>query len=287
MQAGGHIDRRLMGKVLAVRPDPPLAATLGAVLDSGRHELVFCDGSADAIRRVRERVFDVLVTDAATSVDEDLALTAELQHVRPALRIIVLAPEATPVDVVEAIRAHAFACFTCPFDYGEIAEMAASALVADNWRDGIQVLSGLPYWLTIRASCHLLTADRLVRFMTELQASVPADRDLLIAAFREMLLNAMEHGAGFDAEKTIEVTAARTARAIVYHFRDPGEGFNRADLEHAAASSHPEIVLATTMHRAELGLRPGGFGMLIVRNVVDELVYNERGNEVLLIKHLR
>ena len=33
-------------------------------------------------------------------------------------------------------------------------------------------------------------------------------------------------------------------------------------------------------------MRPGGFGMLIVRQVVDEVAYNERGNEVLLIKHL-
>jgi anti-sigma regulatory factor (Ser/Thr protein kinase) len=35
------------------------------------------------------------------------------------------------------------------------------------------------------------------------------------------------------------------------------------------------------------GLRSGGFGMLIVRQVVDEMVYNEQGNEVLLIKHLK
>jgi anti-sigma regulatory factor (Ser/Thr protein kinase) len=40
-----------------------------------------------------------------------------------------------------------------------------------------------------------------------------------------MLVNAMEHGAGFDPGKVIEVTAARTERAIVYHFRDPGSGF--------------------------------------------------------------
>ena len=31
------------------------------------------------------------------------------------------------------------------------------------------------------------------------------------------------------------------------------------------------------IERAEDGLRPGGFGMLIVRQIVDELVYNERG----------
>ena len=45
--------------------------------------------------------------------------------------------------------------------------------------------------------------------------------------------------------------------------------------------------MATVEERAATGLRPGGFGMLIVRHVVDELVYNERGNEVLMIKHLQ
>jgi anti-sigma regulatory factor (Ser/Thr protein kinase) len=275
-----------MGRVLAVRPDPPLVTALGAVLDLERHHLEFCGGSAEAIRRVRERAIDVVVSDPVTPIEEDLALAAEVQQMRPAVRTIVLAPEATPTDVVTAIRANVFACFTCPYDYAEIASMTASALQADSWRDGIQVVSGLPYWLTLRVSCHLLTADRLVRFMTELQSSVPGERDLLITAFREMLLNAMEHGAGFDPEKVIEVTAARTARAIVYHFRDPGVGFKTETLEHRVATSDPDDVMSTAMRRAEMGLRPGGFGMLIVRNVVDELVYNERGNEVLLIKHL-
>jgi anti-sigma regulatory factor (Ser/Thr protein kinase)/CheY-like chemotaxis protein len=260
---------------------------LGSVLDLGRHQVEFCDGDVEAIRRIRERAIDVVVTDPVTPVGEDLALASELQQLRPALRLIVLAPAATQADVVEAIRASVFACFTCPFDYAEIASMAASALDAENWRDGIQVVSGLPHWLTLRVACHLLTADRLVRFMTELQSSVAGDHELLITAFREMLLNAMEHGAGFDPEKVIEVTAARTARAIVYHFRDPGTGFDGATLANVAtATSDPEAVLETAMHRAERGLRPGGFGMLIVRNIVDELVYNERGNEVLLIKHL-
>ena len=276
-----------MGRVLAVRPDPPLVTALRTVLDLERHQLEFCGGSAEAIRRVRGRAIDVVVSDPVTPIEEDLALAAEVQQIRPAVRTIVLAPEATPTDVVTAIRANVFACFTCPYDYADIASMTGDALQADSWRDGIQVVSGLPHWLTLRASCHLLTADRLVRFMTELQSSVPGDeRDLLITAFREMLLNAMEHGAGFDPEKIIEVTAARTARAIVYHFRDPGVGFKAGTLEHTVATGDLDDVMSTAERRAEMGLRPGGFGMLIVRNVVDELVYNERGNEVLLIKHL-
>jgi anti-sigma regulatory factor (Ser/Thr protein kinase) len=36
----------------------------------------------------------------------------------------------------------------------------------------------------------------------------------------------------------------------------------------------------------EQRLRPRGFGMLIARQVGDELVYNQPGNDVLLVKHL-
>jgi ActR/RegA family two-component response regulator/anti-sigma regulatory factor (Ser/Thr protein kinase) len=274
-------------RVIAIRPDATFAEALRAVIDPTLCEVEACGGDVEAMRRLRDSGADVVVTDASASVEEGLALVSELLHLRPTLRIIVLAPSADHGDVVDAIRANVFACFTPPIDYREVADMVSSALRADEWKDGIQVVSGLDHWVTLRVSCHLLTADRLVRFMTELQRDTGrADRDLLIAAFREMLLNAMEHGAGFDADKVIEVTAAKTARAIVYHFRDPGEGFNRDNLQHATASPQPEAVLATAIARAEMGLRPGGFGMLIARQVADELVYNERGNEVILIKHL-
>jgi anti-sigma regulatory factor (Ser/Thr protein kinase) len=262
-------------------------AALRHMADRDRCELEICAGDVEAVRHVRARSADVVITDPATPIDEDLALVTELAAVRPAVRSIVLAPLAAQADVVAALRAHVFACFTPPIDNDEVAAMASSALHTAEWRDGIQVVSGADHWLTLRVSCHLLTADRLVRFMTELQPVVAGtDRDLLIAAFREMLLNAMEHGAGFDADKVIEVTAAKTSRAIVYHFKDPGQGFDRGHLQHATVSAEPEAVLTTALARAQQGLRPGGFGMLIARQVADELVYNEPGNEVLLIKHL-
>ncbi len=274
-------------RILAIRPDPSLTAALDSAIDSSRCDVESCTGNVEALRTVRGRSIDVVITDVSTTFEEDLALAKELMSVRPAVRVIVLAPSAPPAHLIDAIRADVFACFASPIDYDEVASMAASALAADRWKDDIQVLSGLDHWLTLRVSCHLLTADRLVRFMTELQPSTSAvDRDLLISAFRELLLNAMEHGAGFDAEKVIEVTAAKTARAIVYHFKDPGNGFDRTDLQHAAASPGVDDVVATSLARKEMGLRPGGFGMLIARHVADELVYNERGNEVLLIKHL-
>ena len=275
-----------MRRLLAICPDLGLIDALSAGLAG--HDFVISGGNVEALHRLRELAIDVVITDSSTSVSEDLALATELRCVRPGVKVIMLTPATTHEDVVAALRAQVFACFTPPFDFREIAAMGLSALEAVDWRHGIEVVSGLPYWMTLRVSCDLLTADRVVRFMTEREDALPEkDRDLLMTAFREMLVNAMEHGAGFDPGKVIEVTAARTERAIVYHFRDPGTGFNPNGLTHAATTSTPEAVMDSAIRRAEMGLRPGGFGMLIVRQIVDEVVYNERGNEVLLIKHLK
>ena len=38
--------------------------------------------------------------------------------------------------------------------------------------------------------------------------------------------------------------------------------------------------------RQEKGMRPGGLGLMLVRGLADELIYNEVGNEVVLVKYL-
>jgi anti-sigma regulatory factor (Ser/Thr protein kinase) len=275
-----------MGHVLIIGAGGTHIDALIASHQLSGHAVIRCWGPLEAVRYARSRPVDVVVTNPDLTTQEALALVEEMTRVRPGVKVVVLAPALTNAEMISALRAEVFACFTAPFDHAELAEMVRSAISASNWREAIQIVSGVPNWLTLRVACGVLTADRLTRFLTEWRADLPSDeRDLLMTAFREMLLNAMEHGAGFDPQKVIEVTAVRTARAIVFHFRDPGDGFDQADLQHAAMTSDPQHVMAATEHRADSGLRPGGFGMLIVRQVVDELVYNEKGNEVVMIKH--
>lgn len=264
--------------LLALRAHRPLA---GCVVE-------ICPGNVETLRALHARAYDVVVTDPRTSVREDLALVEEIRAVRPGVRTLVLALEAAPEEVLAALRAKVFAVFSAPHRSGEIAGMVEYALADETaWRDGIQVRSGLPHWITLRVSSHMVDAERLMRFMTEYRSDLPGpERDDLMVAFREMLLNAMEHGAGFDSERVIEVTAARTARSIVYHFRDPGPGFDRQDLPQAALSNPADDPLAHVQWRATHAMRPGGFGILLSKQLVDELVYNEAGNEVLLIKYM-
>ena len=277
-----------MGRLLLIGHDPTLAAALQTSHHLKEHTVETSSGPFEAARLLRTRAFDVVLTDPSTSAVEDLALLKELREGRPGIKTILLAPTLTTPT---SSRPCASTCSRASRGRSTTKRSRTwrrAAIEDSDWRDGIEVVSGVPYWITLRVSCRLITADRLTRFMTEYSSDVPSsERDLLMTAFREMLLNAMEHGAGFDPEKVIEVTAAQTARAIVFHFRDPGDGFDREDLRHAVATPNPSDIIKSAAERAQSGLRPGGFGMLIVRQIVDELVYNERGNEVLLIKHLK
>lgn len=100
-----------------------------------------------------------------------------------------------------------------------------------------------------------------------------------------LLLNAIEHGGRFSPDQQVHVTSARTLRAVVYMIRDPGEGFMPTALPHAALSNPDGTRHAE--HRERVGMRPGGFGLLVARGLVDDVVHNERGNGVLLIKYLQ
>lgn len=241
-------------------------------------------GEADAGRRLRAKAYDVIVTSPVTPVARDLGMVIEAREQQPGIRTVIIAPELTAADLISALRHEVFACFAMPVVADELRESITQALDAEHWKNGIEVISALPGWITLRLACRRLTADRMTRYISELAGGVPdLDRTELATAFREVLLNAMEHGAGFDPDKVIEVAAVRTARTIVYYFKDPGPGFNPRAPGLVATEDDP---LSHLTHREAEGKRPGGFGMLLTAKLVDEVHYNERGNEVFLVKHL-
>jgi hypothetical protein len=57
-------------------------------------------------------------------------------------------------------------------------------------------------------------------------------------------------------------------------------------LPHAAISNPGDSPTRHVEIREQVGQRPGGFGILISRSLVDELAYNERGNAAMFVKYL-
>ena len=127
----------------------------------------------------------------------------------------------------------------------------------------------------MRVNCRLITAERLLTFAKELSIRLPEEtRQEMMYALREILMNAMEHGAAFNPEQVVEVTAIRTKRSMVFYVRDPGAGFKRDLVSHTATGDDPT---AHIEEREEKGIRAGGYGLLLAGGTVDELIYSEIG----------
>ncbi len=273
--------------VLVVDPNSEIAALVSEVFGNANWRVQSAPSNDAALALVQHRPFDVVLTSEKTCAEEDVDLLRKIRRVHPHTRVIILAGAATPAGIIAAMRDNAFSYFTTPFVLRELEDTLRMALEAPPWDDGIELDSATPSWIRLSARCDLTTADRLVHFVNEIAEDLAfKDKADLSTAFREMLLNAMEHGGHFDPEKYVEISYLRSSRAVSCRIRDPGPGFSLGEIPHAAVSHPPETPCAHVEEREAQGLRPGGFGILLTRRFVDELIYNEKGNEVILIKHL-
>ena len=151
----------------------------------------------------------------------------------------------------------------------------------------IEVLSAKPDWLELSVPCSRDAAERMDQFMRQIKIDLPDEaREGVAQAFRELLMNAVEWGGGLDPKRRVRISLLRTPRMLQYRVSDPGPGFRLEDLPHAAINNAPGDVFTHETVRQQKGLRPGGLGLMMVRAVADELLYNEKHNEVIFIKYL-
>ncbi len=271
-----------MSSVLLIGKETDTVGSIAQALAACDCHCERASGSAGAIRILRQHSFDVVITDPDTTIDEGRALSEEMGYIRPGMKAILLAPSSTPEEIIVALRARVFLCLSAPFDAHEIASFACRAATDSDWRTEIEVVSAQPNWVSLRANCRILTADRVVTFLGELRSELPEPaHDNVMLAFREILINAMGHGGTANRHKVVEVSAVRSERTIVFYVRDPGArgpgaSSRRETLAHAAAAK-----AAGPAHLNE----QRALGILLAQGVVDELIYSETGDEVLMIKH--
>jgi anti-sigma regulatory factor (Ser/Thr protein kinase)/ActR/RegA family two-component response regulator len=269
---------------LVVGTDPELAAQVSVTLPKWNVDRAVDNLAALAL--VEKRQFDLVITGENTSGAADVELLRKIRRVRPHTRIIILTNESTPVDVIASMRERAFSYFSTPFSSGSFAEMIRLASKEECWDDGIEVLSANPAWVRLAARCDQRTAERLLQFFHEMIDLPGPEQEDVATAFREILLNAIEHGGHFDRNQYVEISYVQASHIVLCRVKDPGEGFSLEEIKHAAVANPPDDPLRHQAFRDAQGLRPGGFGVLLARHLVDELIYGEKGNEVLLIKYL-
>jgi len=272
--------------VLLVDADEQIAALLSSVFKPGEWAIHHAPNNLTALAMARVRAFDLILTSEKTSGREDVELLRKIRAVRPHTRLIILTNESAPADVIDAMRARAFSYFSPPFATDVLADMIRKAVEEPCWDDGIEVVSATPEWIRILARCDRKTAERVLQFFKEIADLPEPEGSAVGLAFREMLLNAIEHGGGLDPTKSVEISYVRARHMVTCQINDPGEGFTLDEIPHAAVAHPAEDPVGHVAYREAQGIRPGGFGVLLAQKLVDQLIYGQDGNEVLLVKYL-
>jgi CheY-like chemotaxis protein/anti-sigma regulatory factor (Ser/Thr protein kinase) len=272
--------------VLVVEDEPFLRRLVVSLLGREGFAVQAVGSGAEALRTAGEGGFDLVLLDVGLPDMSGLDVLAALHRLPVCPRVVVITADRAPETLLRAIREQAYLYVRKPFEPAELLDAVRTALEAPAVSP-IEVVSARPEWVELRVPCTREAAERIQSFMRRMELPLSDEaRDSLGDAFRELLLNAVEWGGRLDPTRRVQISCLRTPRMLLYRIADPGPGFRFDALAHAATSNPPEDPLQHLKVREERGLRPGGLGIVMVRAIADELVYNEAQNEVVLVKYL-
>lgn len=276
-----------MTTVLIVEDDSATRHFLREVLKRNGFGVSTASDGSLALRRLSKQDFDLMLVDVWLPRMNGLELLSEVRQ-RPNRPIpVVMTSDGTPETMLKAVREEAYHYVNKPVQPEELLTILEKALAAKPAYYPIEVVSAKPHWVELLVPCDRDTADRIQSFMTRLKTDLPEDiRESLAWVFRELLLNAIEWGGKLDPTRKVRISYLRAKRMLLYRIADPGEGFSFDELVHSAVSNPVNEPCEHIQVRQEKGMRPGGFGILMARAMVDELLYNEAQNEVVFVKYL-
>lgn len=276
-----------MPTILVAEDDPQVRELVDAVLAAEGFNVHCSPDGADALERLRHEKFDLLLLDIWMPRMNGLYVLSHLHAQPSAPKVLVMTADSTPGTVIEAVREQAYQYILKPFERRTLLDAVRAAL-GNAATPPIKVISARPDWIELLVPSTVEAADRVQSFLEAIETDLsPEVRESVGKAFRELLMNAVEWGGRLDPRRKVRIACLRTSRLLLYRIADPGPGFSERALTHSAISNPPGQPIEHERLREQKGLRPGGFGILMAQAMVDELVYNETHNEVVLIKYLR
>jgi CheY-like chemotaxis protein len=276
-----------MTRILVADDDRTTRLLLTETLRAQKYTIVCVEDGAAALKKMNAGKFDLVLLDIWMPKMNGLEVLKKLRNAKKRPKVIVMTSYDAPETLLSAIREEAYQYVSKPVEPRALVSLVRETLEKKADAAPIEVVSATPTWVELLVSCSLAEAERIENFMAHLKTGLSDDVQRAVGqAFHELLLNAVEWGGKLDASRKVRISYLRAKRMLMYRIADPGPGFKFTELEHAAISHAPD---SPTMHdefRQKKGLRPGGFGLLMTKASVDELLYNEAQNEVVFVKYL-
>ena len=276
-----------MSTVLVAEDDRATRVLLRERLKAARFTVTTARDGVEALAQLKNKPFDLMLLDIWMPRMNGLEVLARLRQLSRRPKVVVMTSDNTPETLLRAIQEQAYRYISKPVEPKVLIALLRDILASSPGSLPIEVLSARPDWVELLVPCAREAAARIESFLGHLDADLePAVRESVGQAFRELLLNAIEWGGRLDPNRKVRIAYVRGSRMLMYRIADPGPGFRIEEVKHAAVGQPPDRPIEHMKVREAKGLRPGGFGILMAKAKVDELIYNEARNEVVFVKYL-
>jgi CheY-like chemotaxis protein len=281
-----RITEEEMKRILVADDDRTTRLWLSEILRAEKFSVSTAADGIDALKMLKKAKFDLLLLDVWMPRMSGFDVLAALRGKKTRPKVIIITSDEAPGTLLGAIRDHADQFISKPIEREALIALVRKSLERKLRVPPIEVVSAKPEWIELLVPCSLETAEILESFLAQLDTGLAEEvRNAVGQAFHELLMNAIEWGGKLNPKRKVRISYLHAKRMLLYRIADPGPGFKFAGLDHAAITHGSE----PTKHgdiREQKGLRPGGFGLVLVEANVDELLYNEAQNEVVFVKYL-
>jgi CheY-like chemotaxis protein len=292
----------IVARALVVDDSPTQALELRMRLVRSGFEAAAVHSGAEALARLAQDLPDVVLTDLVMPGMDGLELVEQLRGQFPGLPVIVLTAHGNEDIAARALRQGAAGYVPkqrVEQDLFYVLEGVLAVARAERARQRVfECLTHSETRFVLRNDVTLIPPrlGRLQDNLARLRFCDENGRMRVALALREAILNAIEHGnleVGSElrerdddsyyrladerrrqapyCDRCVHVTATERQDMVRYVIRDEGPGYD--------ATKVPDPTDPENLERAS------GRGLLLIRSFVDEVIRNERGNEITLVKH--
>ncbi|MFL6374061.1 MAG: ATP-binding protein [Pyrinomonadaceae bacterium] len=252
--------------ILIIDDHDDLATALSEVFRTQGHEVSILERRSDAAGLNGLEKYDLVISD--------LDVTAEERASNPTATCLPDVPQAANGEHLKAFKLSAANYRRDGLNEEELKSLVATTLDykirnvdTTNFVSGIR--ENIEFQLPTTLSLMHIVLEYLMKRVEKLGVCKPEQSNLFVA-LDEAFVNAVKHGNKFDAQKLIRITADVSPAEARFTIEDEGEGF---DVNNIPDPLDPENLFKTS-----------GRGVLFIYNIMDEVIYNDRGNRLTMVK---
>ena len=274
-------------RILVVEDMPNLQAYIAETLqDLGEVVVERAGDGIEALERIDAAAlpFDLLVCDISMPRMDGEQLLAELRKRDYPGTAIMLTALGQDDVIMRCLRLGACDYLVKPVTIDDLHTAASNAL---------QHMPRLAADLTVEYDPHgwfevsglndhavLYKFRRFLGLLDKFKVPEPAASEIKLA-LEELGRNAIEWGNRNDPGKKVTFGCRILPGKIIVYIEDEGDGFKPDRVPDPSVDP-----IAHIEYRRDQGKRLGGYGIHLIRHIMDKLIYNARGNRAVAIKYL-